>query len=74
MTEREKYGSHRSRLTRMIRLRQLAQAASVLTTPLAPEDILALFNPVYSARQLRGVVTRVVQETAQSATIFFRAS
>jgi ferredoxin-NADP reductase len=56
----------------MIRLRQLAQAASVLTTPLAPEDILALFNPVYSARQLRGVVTRVVQETAQSATIFFR--
>ncbi|HEY8700607.1 MAG TPA: ferredoxin reductase [Arthrobacter sp.] len=56
----------------MIRLRQLAQAASVLTTPLAPEDILALFNPVFSARQLRGVVTRVVQETAQSATIFFR--
>jgi stearoyl-CoA 9-desaturase NADPH oxidoreductase len=56
----------------MIRLRQLAQAASVLTTPLAPEDILALFNPVYSARQLRGVVTRVVQETAHSATIFFR--
>ncbi|MBX7442284.1 MULTISPECIES: ferredoxin reductase [unclassified Arthrobacter] len=56
----------------MIRLRQLAQAASVLTTPLAPEDVLALFNPVYSARQLRGVVTRVVQETAQSATIFFR--
>jgi ferredoxin-NADP reductase len=56
----------------MIRLRQLAQAATVLTTPLAPEDILALFNPVYSARQLRGVVTRVVQETAQSATIFFR--
>ncbi|CAM3218664.1 Stearoyl-CoA 9-desaturase electron transfer partner [Arthrobacter ulcerisalmonis] len=56
----------------MIRLRQLAQAASVLTTPLAPEDVLALFNPVYSARQLRGVVTRVVQETTQSATIFFR--
>lgn len=56
----------------MIRLRQLAQAASVLTTPLSPEDVLSLFNPVYSARQLRGVVTRVVQETAQSATIFFR--
>src|SRR4051812_28159914 len=56
----------------MIRLRQLAQAASVLTTPLAPEDILALFNPVFSARQLRGVVTRVVSETANSATIFFR--
>ncbi len=56
----------------MIRLRKLARAASVLTTPLAPEDILSLFNPVFSARQLRGVVTRVVPETADSATIFFR--
>lgn len=56
----------------MIRLRQLAQAASVLTTPLAPEDILSLFNPVFSARQMRGVVTRVVPETAGSATIYFR--
>jgi ferredoxin-NADP reductase len=56
----------------MIRLRNLARAASLLTTPLAPEDILSLFNPVFSARQLRGVVTRVVPETADSATIFFR--
>ena len=56
----------------MIRLRKLARAASLLTTPLAPEDILSLFNPVFSARQLRGVVTRVVPETADSATIFFR--
>ena len=56
----------------MIRLRKLARAATVLTTPLAPEDILALFNPVFSARQLRGVVTKVVPETADSATIHFR--
>ncbi len=56
----------------MIRLRKLARAASLLTTPLAPEDILSLFNPVFSSRQLRGVVTRVVPETADSATIFFR--
>ena len=56
----------------MIRLRKLARAASLLTTPLAPEDILALFNPVFSSRQLRGVVTWVVPETADSATIFFR--
>ncbi|MDJ0319172.1 ferredoxin reductase [Pseudarthrobacter sp. PS3-L1] len=56
----------------MISFRPLARVASVLTTPLAPEDVMALFNPVYSSRQLRGVVTRVVQETAQSATIFFR--
>lgn len=56
----------------MISFRPLSRLASVLTTPLAPEDVLALFNPVYSSRQLRGVVTKVVQETAQSATIFFR--
>jgi ferredoxin-NADP reductase len=56
----------------MIRLRKLARATTVLTTPLAPEDILALFNPVFSARQLRGVVTKVVAETADSATIHFR--
>ncbi|UKA54606.1 ferredoxin reductase [Arthrobacter sp. FW305-BF8] len=56
----------------MIRLRKLARAASVLTTPLAPEDILALFDPVFSARQLRGVVTKVIPETPDSATIYFR--
>jgi stearoyl-CoA 9-desaturase NADPH oxidoreductase len=44
----------------------------MLTTPLAPEDFLSLFNPVFSTRQLRGVVTRVVAQTAGSATIFFR--
>ena len=56
----------------MIRFKKLARAASALTTPLAPEDFLALFNPVYSSRQLRGIVTRVVHETDDSATIYFR--
>lgn len=46
--------------------------ASVLTTPLAPEDFLSLVNPLSSARQLRGVVTAVVPETSESATISFR--
>jgi stearoyl-CoA 9-desaturase NADPH oxidoreductase len=46
--------------------------ASVLTTPLEPEDFLALVNPLSSARQLRGVVTAVAPETADSATISFR--
>lgn len=68
----KKYASIQHKVNNMIRLRKLARAASVLTTPLAPEDILSLFNPVFSARQLRGVVTRVVAETADSATIFFR--
>ncbi|THJ65190.1 ferredoxin reductase [Arthrobacter echini] len=56
----------------MIRFTALARAASALTTPLTPEDFLSLFNPVYSSRQLRGVVTRVEHETEHSATIHFR--
>ncbi len=56
----------------MVFFRQLARAASALTTPLSPEDFLALFNPVHSSRQLRGLVTRVVHETEDSATIYFR--
>jgi ferredoxin-NADP reductase len=56
----------------MTRFGRLARAASVLITPLTPEDVLSLFNPVFSARQLRGIVTRVVHETADSATIHFR--
>ena len=50
----------------------MTRLASVLTTPLAPEDFLNLVNPLASARQLRGVVTAVVPETADSATIRFR--
>jgi len=46
--------------------------ASLLTTPLAPEDILGLVNPLSSSRQLRGVVTKVVRETRDSTTIHFR--
>ncbi|MET1033858.1 MAG: ferredoxin reductase [Arthrobacter sp.] len=56
----------------MIRLRSLAQAASVLTHPLTAEDVLSLFDPVFSHRQLRGVVTLVVRETPNSSTIYFR--
>jgi ferredoxin-NADP reductase len=46
--------------------------ASLLTTPREPEDFLNLVNPLASARQLRGVVTKVVRETADSTTIHFR--
>jgi ferredoxin-NADP reductase len=46
--------------------------ASILTTPLAPEDFLGLVNPLSSSRQLRGVVTKVTRETPESTTIHFR--
>ena len=53
-------------------MRTLRRVASILTTPLEPEDFLALVNPLSSARQLRGIVTRVVRETPDSTTIHFR--
>lgn len=57
----------------MVSLRPIARrAATLFTTPLAPEDLLHLVNPLSSRRQLRGVVTEVVPETADSATIRFR--
>jgi ferredoxin-NADP reductase len=56
----------------MVQFRALRRAASVLTTPLAPEDFLNLVNPLVSTRQLRGIVTKVVPETTDSATIHFR--
>ncbi|GAA2174782.1 ferredoxin reductase [Arthrobacter parietis] len=56
----------------MTRRPKLSHALSALTTPLAPEDFMSLFNPVFSARQLRGIVTKVVPETADSVTIHFR--
>ncbi|MDN5790445.1 MAG: ferredoxin reductase [Micrococcales bacterium] len=53
-------------------IRPLRRVASLLTTPLEPEDFLGLINPLASSRQLRGVVTKVVPETADSTTIHFR--
>ncbi|MFM6849977.1 MAG: ferredoxin reductase, partial [Terrabacter sp.] len=56
----------------MAQIRALRRVASILTTPLAPEDILGLVNPLSSSRQLRGVVTKVTRETPESTTIHFR--
>jgi ferredoxin-NADP reductase len=56
----------------MAEIRALRRVASLLTTPLGPEDFLGLVNPLASRRQLRGVVTRVTTETPDSRTIHFR--
>src|SRR3984957_9763257 len=39
------------------------------TTPLLPDDYLKLLNPLWSARELRGVVVDVQPETDDSATV-----
>lgn len=47
-------------------LRGLAARA---TTPLLPDDYLNLLNPLWSARELRGVVVDVHRETDDTATV-----
>ncbi|WP_198412505.1 ferredoxin reductase [Nocardioides mangrovicus] len=43
-----------------------------LTTPLQPDDYLRLVNPLWTARELRGVVEQVVPETDDAATVVIR--
>lgn len=52
--------------------RAVWRAAKVFTSPVPPQEFARLFNPLVSSRQLRGVVTRVRHETANSATIEFK--
>lgn len=46
--------------------------ASRATTPLLPDDYLALVNPLWSARELRGRVVSVRPETADSVSLVIR--
>lgn len=48
------------------------QAGGRLTTPLHPDDYLSLINPLWSARELRGRVERVIPETDDAATLVIR--
>lgn len=50
-------------------LRGLAARA---TTPLLPDDYLKLLNPLWSARELRGVVVDVRRETEDTATVHIK--
>ena len=48
------------------------KAADKLTTPLLPDDYLTLINPLWSSRELRGRVEKVVRETEDAATLVIR--
>jgi stearoyl-CoA 9-desaturase NADPH oxidoreductase len=43
-----------------------------MTTPLLPDDYLHLINPLWSARELRGRVVRVIPETQDAATLVIK--
>jgi ferredoxin-NADP reductase len=51
------------------RVRDVAQR---LTTPLHPDDYLSLINPLWSARELRGRIEKVVPETDDAATLVIK--
>ena len=51
---------------------RVRKAADKLTTPLLPDDYLTLVNPLWSSRELRGRVEKVVPETDDAATIVIR--
>jgi len=48
------------------------RVGSRLTTPLQPDDYLSLLNPLWTTRELRGVVEQVVPETDDAATVVIR--
>jgi len=50
----------------------LRKAADTLTTPLLPDDYLTLLNPLWSSRELRGRVEKVIPETEDAATLVIR--
>jgi stearoyl-CoA 9-desaturase NADPH oxidoreductase len=50
----------------------LRTLAARITTPLLPDDYLQLANPLWSARELRGRIVQVRQETEDSATLVIK--
>lgn len=51
---------------------RVRRAGSKLTTPLDPDDYLRLLNPLWTSRELRGRVEKVVPETDDAATLVIR--
>lgn len=47
-------------------------AFAKMTTPLLPDDYLSLINPLWSKRELRGKVVKVVRETDTAATLVIK--
>ncbi len=51
---------------------RVREAGTRLTTPLHPDDYLRLLNPLWTARELRGRVEKVIPETEDAATLVIR--
>ena len=53
---------------------RVRRAGSKFTTPLHPDDYLRLLNPLWTSRELRGRVEKVVPETDDAATLVYLAN
>ena len=51
---------------------RVRRSASKLTTPLHPDDYLRLLNPLWSSRELRGRIEKVIPETEDAATLVIK--
>jgi stearoyl-CoA 9-desaturase NADPH oxidoreductase len=54
--------------------RRALKAAKSLTTPLLPDDYIELMNPMWTTRELRGLIEDVRPETEDASTIVIRPS
>ncbi|MEV6071482.1 ferredoxin reductase [Nocardia sp. NPDC052001] len=52
--------------------RLLLRAVRHLFTPLRPDDYLEMINPLWTTRELRGRVEKVLPEGSQAASVFIR--
>jgi ferredoxin-NADP reductase len=59
-------------IERSTALRRLRQIGKAMTTPLSPDDYLKLINPLWSQRELRGRIEKVIPETERAATLVIR--
>lgn len=59
-------------MTSTIPWSKVREAGNKLTTPLHPDDYLRLVNPLWTARELRGRIERVIPETDDAATLVIR--
>ncbi len=53
---------------------RLLRSARGWTTPLLPDDYLALMNPLWSTRELKGTIESIRPETPEASTIVIRPS
>lgn len=51
---------------------RIRSAGAKLTTPLHPDDYLRLLNPLWTQRELRGVIVEVRPETEDAATLVIK--